>query len=274
MKTPKGTSFEFLGRPGQGYSVKLPESQAAGGQEIEAFSAADHNQNDAGTKLDRALNQDIVLVEKRRLVANFLAAAIRRTNDTRVMAFPTVAGWLEVADDYAPGIILLSLHDSLAGTRGQADLLALLAATDDVPVIVTCDQAEPELIVAALQMGIRGYIPSETSLDVAAQIIRLVLAGGEFVPVSVLTDAISSPRPMANPAGSVWAQLTPRQIDVVKQLCRGLTNREIGRELNMQESTVKVHIRSAMKRLSAKNRTELVVITTPFLADTGKEYGA
>lgn len=115
-----------------------------------------------------------------------------------------------------------------------------------------------ESILAAFESGARGYIPTaSTALELAVEIIHLVKAGGTFVPPSILcARAISCE---GATTGAITAQqFTPRQSAVLERLKFGNTNKIIAHELNMSESTVKVHIRNIMKRLRATNRTEVV----------------
>jgi DNA-binding NarL/FixJ family response regulator len=56
------------------------------------------------------------------------------------------------------------------------------------------------------------------------------------------------------------AQLTPRELDVLKRLCRGMANKEIARELDLQEVTVKLHIKTLYRKIEAKNRTHAAMI--------------
>src|SRR5205807_2037350 len=112
------------------------------------------------------------------------------------------------------------------------------------------------LILEAFENGARGYIPTaSTSLDLAIEIIRLVRAGGTFVPPSGLSLQKIN-RKGLTPRAVTNQEFTPRQMDVLGHLTQGKANKAIAHALAMSESTVKVHIRNIMKKMHATNRTE------------------
>jgi DNA-binding NarL/FixJ family response regulator len=113
----------------------------------------------------------------------------------------------------------------------------------------------------ALELGVRGYIPTSVPFEIAIEAIRLVKVGGTFVPASSLLKSRKlADTPVADePPNS--EMFTARQAAVVEALRRGKANKIIAHELNMRESTVKVHVRNIMKKLKAKNRTEVAFMT-------------
>lgn len=142
--------------------------------------------------------------------------------------------------------------------------LALLEQlAPETPRILLSDIEAPENIIEAFQRRIRGYLPTTLPIAQASEAIKFVLAGGTFVPQSILAkykrpDLPEYPQP--EEASSI-ASFSPRQIEVLGRLWRGLSNKMIAYELNMCESTVKVHIRHIMKKLNVNNRTQVVLRT-------------
>lgn len=107
-------------------------------------------------------------------------------------------------------------------------------------------------------LGVKGYIPTSASAEVAVGVLRLVCAGGTYVPTSVLrswTRAASEPAT----ALAAWGRLTPREREVVNYLRRGLPNKLIAHELDMCEGTVKVHVRNVMKKLGVCSRAQFAL---------------
>ena len=100
--------------------------------------------------------------------------------------------------------------------------------------------------------GVQGIISSGTTLKTAMHAIRLVQSGGTFVSPEFFAHGEHRTE-----FGRI---LTQRQIDVVEALRQGKANKQIARDLNLRESTVKVHIRQIMRKLDAKNRTEIAVL--------------
>ena len=101
------------------------------------------------------------------------------------------------------------------------------------------------------------------TLDVAIEALWLVQAGGQFLPATCIIGLPRfRPTDRAKPLPARSNGLfTARQAAVVKALCQGKANKIIAYELKMKESTVKVHVRNIMKKLKAKNRTEVAYIT-------------
>jgi DNA-binding NarL/FixJ family response regulator len=144
------------------------------------------------------------------------------------------------------------------------ELLLLELRTPETPRILLSDSEAPEDIIEAFQRRIRGYLPTSLPIGQVAEAIKFVLAGGTFVPQSILTKykrpELSDLPPQEDISPAI-ASFSPRQMEVLSSLWRGLSNKMIAYELRMCESTVKVHIRHIMKKLNVNNRTQVVLRT-------------
>ena len=157
------------------------------------------------------------------------------------------------------------MDTSVADVSNQ--LARLKSAGLNVPIIVMADASNVELILATLNSEVNGFIPADISLEIAAHALRLVMAGGSYFPVNSLlarrsATALSSRE--ALPKANIF---TRRQIAVIDALRKGKANKIIAYELSMCESTVKVHVRNIMKKLNAKNRTEVAYLAGEMLGD-------
>ena len=120
-------------------------------------------------------------------------------------------------------------------------------------------------VTRLLNLGARGYIPTSMSFAIAVQALHLVHAGGVFVPAnSVLSCRQRADEPRLTPLAAPGA-FTARQVAVIEGLRKGKANKIIAYELKMRESTVKVHVRNIMKKLNAKNRTEVAYLTNDLI---------
>ena len=114
------------------------------------------------------------------------------------------------------------------------------------------------------RVGINGYIPRSTSIEVAAAALRLVIAGGQYFPHTNTAGGITGEANVQ--AGLVQHDaypsntLTPREMAVLDRLSRGNANKIIAYELNISLSTVKAHVHSIIRKMKARNRTEVVVM--------------
>ena len=128
-----------------------------------------------------------------------------------------------------------------------------------VPVAVMSDYEDSESIQEAFELGVRGYIPTSLASRVAVGALRLVCLGGTFAPAAAL---LARDDRRQAPAGEPLIEgFTPRQSQILECLRRGMANKLIAYELNMCESTVKVHVRNIMKKLKATNRTQVAYLT-------------
>lgn len=156
------------------------------------------------------------------------------------------------------GLVLLDL--SMPGMDGLAGLQLLRRHAPDVPVIVLTASEDPRHIRRAMEAGARGYITKSASSDSMLEGIRSVLAGMIYVSPQ-LTLALPEPeRQTTAKAAHVLAQLTPRQVDVLSMLRKGKSNKEIGRELNLAEITVKMHVTAILRALDVRNRTQAAIV--------------
>lgn len=140
---------------------------------------------------------------------------------------------------------------------------AIKQGARDIPVIVISDVEDPETIIDVIGSGAQGYIPTSASLDVALEAMRLVRVGGTYLPASAILNrhrraADQSSGIDATEHVSQQSKFTSRQQAVLSALRQGKANKLIAYELDLKESTVKVHMRNIMKKMRATNRTEVV----------------
>ena len=132
----------------------------------------------------------------------------------------------------------------------------------NIPLVIIAEHERAADIIEALRAGARGYISAQTQLSVVFQALRFIMQGGMYFPSSALLQATTSPQlPMGRRLSSDddehhSASLTNRQRAVWQLLQHGHSNKVIARQLDMCESTVKVHMRQIMRKLGASNRTQ------------------
>jgi DNA-binding NarL/FixJ family response regulator len=113
---------------------------------------------------------------------------------------------------------------------------------------------------AVLSRGVRAFIPKSTDDVLIVNILRLVMAGGSYVPpILGMAGSSTAPQPAAAPP-SVFDGLTRRQLDVLDLLAQGLSNQEIGERLGLNLSTVKTHVTGVLKALGVGSRTQAVLL--------------
>jgi DNA-binding NarL/FixJ family response regulator len=207
---------------------------------------------------DRPANSLIAIVDPRALGRELLTTALGAAEGGFCSrAYAEIGDWLSDEDRHSASAILIGIGGTGSDDPGlSADLQSLTQAYPQIPVIVMGDSEDPSQVLEILSHGARGYIPTSVSLSVAIGALSLAIAGGVFVPASAFLGAGGAQRQSAPDAESAFG-LTERQAAVAEAIARGKPNKIIAYELNLCESTVKVHTRSIMRKLQARNRTEV-----------------
>lgn len=177
-----------------------------------------------------------------------------------IFAYSSFAEWRGATEPTAPlpAVVVVFLDSSRASSAGD---FSFLDATAGTPVVVVSDIDDANFVVTVMKHGVRGYIPTSLPLNVAVEAVRLVQAGGTFVPPCAL-ERDWSRRDGATKAGDL---LTERQMRVAEALCQGMANKQIAYALQMSEHTVKIHLRHIMRKLNARNRTEVAILANAIL---------
>jgi len=210
----------------------------------------------------------LFVIDRHEFSRDCLAAALRAIGNNRtVEVFSDVKELqMEAANHPAPSLILFCFRDSKNGAALLEDELLLLKKTVcAAPVVLLSDVEDISIIVRALKSGVRGFIPSSLPLRIAIQAIQIVEAGGTYLSADSFIAMQNELAIVPVPAACLTGDLTIRQRAVLHALRQGKANKVIALELELRESTVKVHVRNIMKKLKAKNRTEVCYKTNAML---------
>ena len=173
----------------------------------------------------------------------------------------------------SPNLVVVYIRSAgLASTSVKSALELLKVRLPDAPAVVLSDRDDGEEINLALSHGVRGYIPTSFDYDVAVAALRLISAGGIFVPADALRSATAKRNNHLDERRERRPDeldLTPRELSVVDLLREGKPNKLIAAQLEMQESTVKVHVRNILKKLHAANRTHAASVANRLLGQHG-----
>ena len=145
----------------------------------------------------------------------------------------------------------------------------------ETPVIIISAVFDKEILQQTLDIGVAGYIPKTASNNLIISAINLVLAGGMYIPHELLySTKINTPEnkqpeyyaPLKtlekfaeNNKETPQKGLTERQIDIVKCIAEGLSNKQIAYQMSVSEATVKLHINALLRAMGATNRTQAVI---------------
>ena len=157
----------------------------------------------------------------------------------------------------------VAIYSTICPTGVQSTSLKEIAdRLPGVPIAIHTAASQPETLQRFVLEGAAGIISSKASSDVAAAALKLVAAGGRYIPSDLLQRPASRPHEPSNNAAlrGALAQLTRREAQVLELIAKGLSNKEAAQQLDLAEATVKIHVRSILKKMKAKNRTQLALL--------------
>ena len=191
----------------------------------------------------------VLLVSDRPICAEVLAdLTTQRFNAADIRVEADMAGALHQIGATKPDIAIVVIN--AAGPAAVAALPALVAAIAPHPVVVMDDRFDRARFDAAVSTGAKGYVPLTSNRDLIDAAIGLVAAGGVHFHAPVSQD-----RP-----GGLATSLSSRQIDVLRGVAAGKTNREISDDLGITVATVKLHVHAILTAIGARNRTEAAIL--------------
>lgn len=203
---------------------------------------------------------EILLADDHALVRDGLIPFLERVQpDTRVIEASTFSEALTAARA-APGLGIAVLDLYMPGMDGLNGLAAMKKEFPKLPVVILSGSTRPEDAMAAMEMGADGYVPKTMRGDTIIGVLRLVLSGERYIPPFLFEHRAmasnSSAQPASLPPDSPLAGLTPRERDILNMIVDGAPNKVIARALDLQEVTVKAHLRNMFRKLGVANRTE------------------
>lgn len=148
---------------------------------------------------------------------------------------------------------------NMPGMDGFSGIEALRRAAPNIHLVVVSASEQPADVRRALDSGAQGYISKAASSAAMLDAIRQVLSGDTFIsPGLVIPDGAIGPN--GGDAEAVRQTLTPRQRDVLAMLRQGKSNKEIARDLDLAEITVKLHVTAILRALGVENRTQAAIL--------------
>lgn len=201
----------------------------------------------------------LAVIDKRaRERESFVLCLQQQCQGSRVVGYETLADWRgSEGEADINQVILANIGSNLLTDESvMADVKKLVMEAKSVPVIVLGAADDVDTVIAALECGAVGYIPPCIHFPNIVEAASLALVGGIFLSrksLFALRDVVPSLRASDT---AVLDQFTARQLDVAQVLRHGAANKSIAYELDLRESTVKVHVRQIFKKLKATNRTQ------------------
>ena len=200
-----------------------------------------------------------MLIDDHAILRQGLRSLLEREHDLQVVGEASSAGEaLAVVERTRPSIVLLDMKLSPAADNDGLSLCSRLTTLyPGLSVLVLSTFVDDALVVSAIQHGACGYVVKDVDTVELVRSIRLVAQkGSAFDSRSAAAMVRSIHAPQAQ------SPLTDRELSVLRLVANGLSNRGIGAQLHLSETTVKFHVRNVMRKLDATSRAEAVYKAT------------
>jgi two-component system nitrate/nitrite response regulator NarL len=238
------------------------------------MASADRNDLTAQTATPGPIR--ILVVDDHTLFRRGLTAILSRSNELTIVGDAGDAGEAQRrATDLKPDLILLDNH--LPGVNGVDALPALRAALPLVRIILLTVSEDESDLAAALRGGANGYLLKTMDADALVSSILRVMRGESVIAEEMTSKLVAAYRGAASNAGSgstgsepatptsPLSHLSPRELEILRGIARGESNKLIGRNLGIAETTVKIHVQHVLRKLNVASRVQAAVIATSHL---------
>lgn len=207
----------------------------------------------------------ILVIDDHVLIREALRGVLKElSHDAVLFDASSCSQAMQIVSEHADiGLILLDLN--LPDRDGFDVLAELREQYPTISVVVLSALQDRSVVIKALDWGASGYIPKSAKREVMISALKLVFAGGIYIPPEILAReelSAPAPAPVNNERPRVLPTdlgLTERQVDVLALMMQGKNNKLICRTLNLAEPTVKNHVTAILKALKVSNRTEAVI---------------
>ncbi len=149
---------------------------------------------------------------------------------------------------------LVLLDYNMPGMNGLEGLRAAIALKDGQRVALISGEATRQIAEDALEAGAAGFVPKSLPAKSLVNAVKFMAMGEQYAPIDFMTAVEEVP------TNALAEKLTPRELQVLKGLTEGKSNKEIARDLDITEPTVKLHVKTLYRKVGAANRTQAALI--------------
>ncbi|MEM9249923.1 MAG: response regulator transcription factor [Pseudomonadota bacterium] len=195
----------------------------------------------------------LLIADDHDLVRETIAAFLKAEGGFDVDVAEDLPGACAKIDADGPFDLVL-LDYGMPGMNGLEGLARAKTAQGDKPVAIMSGTATRDIAQQAIDAGAIGFMPKTMAAKSLINAMRFMAMGETYIPLDFLNAQEEEPKP------PLAKGLSEREMQVLSGLCRGLANKEIARELDLQEVTIKLHVKTLCRKLDAKNRTHAAMI--------------
>jgi DNA-binding NarL/FixJ family response regulator len=188
------------------------------------------------------------------MVLDMISSLLGSEADIDVESAQTFSSALEILNKGRPFDLTL-LDFSMPGMVGLEGLKSALEVSQGKPVAIMSGVATKETAFQAINAGAAGFVPKTMHAKSLVSAVRFMASGEVFVPNVFMETSEDKAEPHPT-----FKNLSQREFEVLELVCRGLANKEIARELDLREVTVKLHMKNLSRKIGANNRTHAAMI--------------
>jgi len=218
-------------------------------------------------------SDSVFLIDASRLFREGMQRIFADSSLTVIHESCSVEDALPFIESLQPSVVLVDLPDAGEAVTGR--ISQIRAVTSRGRIVVLTETIRVDRLADALSVGIDGYLLKNMSADALHQSLRLVLLGEKVFPTDLahlLTNGRITLRSDTGQIGHLNG-LSDREIQILGCLLKGAQNKQIAHELNIADSTVKVHIKAILKKIHVQNRTQAAIwaLNHGIVRDAGNE---
>lgn len=202
---------------------------------------------------------NLVLIDDHNLFRSGIKALLSRHDNFKVIgeAADGLSG-VKLVESLKPDVVLLDLD--MPQMNGKEALAQILSTMPQQKVIMLTVSEDSENLIECIRLGAAGFLLKNIHTDFLVDAIEKVMQGDNVFSPEMMTrmvHALTQPEPTTQP--NDLDKLTPREVDVLRYLAAGHSNKMIARHLDLAESTIKVHVQNILNKLHLTSRVQAAV---------------
>lgn len=196
---------------------------------------------------------NIIIADDHDLVRDTIAAYLEAVDDLKVQTAENFHAAEKIINT-AEQVDLVILDYNMPGMNGLDGIEKVKRMLPDCKVALMSGVANKDIAKKAMELGANGFIPKSLSAVSFVNAIKFLLLGERYFPFDFESNQTTGK------AEGEFANLSQRELQTLEQLCLGLSNKEIAKNLDIQEVTVKLHVKNLLSKLGVTNRTQAALL--------------